>query len=103
MTRGELDLKLGQLETEVNALDAGLGDPLTAEAREVSVAWLRAQPSLDDTEYWERIRRFPKSLHFAPVLEARLQWLQKEAGYLEGLLEAAEEEHEAASVPIASK
>ncbi|MCA8936674.1 MAG: hypothetical protein KDB68_10795 [Planctomycetes bacterium] len=95
MTRGELDLKLGQLETEVNALDAGLGDPLTAEAREVSVAWLRAQPSLDDTEYWERIRRFPKSLHFAPVLKARLDWMQTEATYLEALLDSADEDPKA--------
>ncbi|MCG3183108.1 MAG: hypothetical protein ICCCNLDF_01192 [Planctomycetes bacterium] len=92
LTRGELDLKLQQVWTEVDALAASLGDPLAAEGRDVSVAWLRAVPALHDPEYWERIRRFPKSLHFAPVLEARLQWLQKEAGYLEGLLEAAEED-----------
>jgi penicillin-binding protein 2 len=92
LTRGELDLKLQQVWAEVDALAAGLGDPLSAEGRDVSVAWLRAVPALHDLEYWERIRRFPKSLHFAPVLEARLGWLQKEAGYLEGLLEAADED-----------
>ncbi|MCB9934393.1 MAG: hypothetical protein H6840_01780 [Planctomycetes bacterium] len=92
LTRGELDLKLQQVWTEVDALAETLGDPLAAEGRDISVAWLRAQPALHDPEYWERIRRFPKSLHFAPVLEARLQWLEKEAGYLEGLLEAADED-----------
>ena len=92
LTRGEFDLKLSQLETEVDALASTLDDPLSAPARDVSVAWLRAQPSLKDPEYWERIRRFPKSLHFAPVLAARLEWLEKEAGYLEGLIEAADED-----------
>ncbi|MCB9893650.1 MAG: hypothetical protein H6839_04300 [Planctomycetes bacterium] len=93
LTRGELDLKLSQIEVEVDTLVKEMGDPLTAEARDVSVAWLRAEPCLHDPEYWERIRRFPKSLHFAPVLAARLEWLEKEAGYLEGLLDAADEDN----------
>lgn len=90
LSRGELDLKLGQLELEVNTLLQALDDPLAAEARDVSMAWLRARPALTDPEYWERIRRFPKALHFAPVLRARLEWLEKEAEYLEALLDAAD-------------
>lgn len=89
MSRGALDLKLQQIEAEVNTLMHNLGDVTTAESRDVSLAWLRARPALRDPEYWERIRRFPKSLHFAPVLAARLQWLEKEAGYLEELNETA--------------
>jgi cell division protein FtsI/penicillin-binding protein 2 len=90
LTRGELELKLQPIETEVNTLMEGLGDPQWAESREVSIAWLRARPALTDPEYWERIRRFPKSLHFAPVLAARLDWLRKEAAYIEGLVDAAD-------------
>lgn len=92
MTRGELDLKLGLIEQEVTSLMDGLGDVQWAESRDVSVAWLRARPALMDPEYWERIRRFPKSLHFSPVLAARLEWLQKEAVYLEELLKAADDD-----------
>lgn len=92
MTRGELDLKLALIEQEVNALMHGLGDLQWAESRDVSIAWLRARPALRDPEYWERIRRFPKSLHFAPVLSARLEWLTKEATYLHDLLDAADED-----------
>lgn len=92
MTRGELELKLQLIEHEVGKLLEGLGDLQWADARDVSVAWLRARPAARDPEYWERIRRFPKSLHFAPVLAARLEWLQKEATYLYELLEAADED-----------
>ncbi|MBZ0138082.1 MAG: hypothetical protein K8I27_17130 [Planctomycetes bacterium] len=92
MSRGELEVKLQQLQMEVDSLMHGLGDLQWADARDVSVAWLRARPALRDPEYWERIRRFPKSLHFAPVLEARLQWLRREATYLEELVEAADED-----------
>lgn len=92
LTRGELDAKLKQLENEVDALFRNIGDPLTAEARDVGIAWLRAKPSLEDAEYWERIRRFPKSLHFAPVLKARLQWLETEASYLDAMLERADDD-----------
>ena len=92
MTRGELDMKLALIEQDVNALMHGLGDLQWAESRDVSIAWLRARPALRDPEYWERIRRFPKSLHFAPVLEARLEWLRLETTYLEDLLDAADED-----------
>ncbi|MCC7509579.1 MAG: hypothetical protein IT464_09405 [Planctomycetes bacterium] len=90
LTRAELDQKLNLLATEVNALADQVGDPVKADGRETSVAWLRAKPALTDPDYWERIRRFPKSLHFAPVLQARLEWLQKESEYLGGLLQAAD-------------
>jgi cell division protein FtsI/penicillin-binding protein 2 len=90
MTRGELDLKLTQIEAEVTALTPA--KVLTAPSRDVSLAWVRAVPAMKDPEYWERIRRFPKSLHFAPVLATRLAWFEKEAEYLEGLIEEADDD-----------
>jgi cell division protein FtsI/penicillin-binding protein 2 len=93
MTPGEFALQVELVETEVNALLAGLlkdGATLdTAPARDVSVAWLRARPALNDQEYWERIRRFPKSIHFEPVLRARLDWLRRESEYIKALLDQA--------------
>ncbi len=90
LTRGELDAKLQLLAAEVQALLDPLGDVTSAPARDVSLAWTRARPAMTDPEYWERIRRFPKSAHFAPVLRSRLDWLRKEAEYLRGILDAAD-------------
>lgn len=89
LTRAELDAKLELLAGEVNELAKPLRDITSAPSRDVSIAWLRARPALTDPEYWERIRRFPKSIHFAPVLKARHEWLAQEADYLETLLDAA--------------
>lgn len=89
LTRAELDIKLHYLVAEVSALDQGLGDVATAPTRDISVAWLRAKPALSDPDYWETVRRFPKSLHFAPVLRARLDWLGHEGEFLANLLKSA--------------
>jgi penicillin-binding protein 2 len=93
ITPGEFALQVELIETEINALLATLRNDATtletAAARDVSIAWLRARPALSDPEYWERIRRFPKSIHFAPVLRARLDWLRNEADFLKALLDEA--------------
>jgi cell division protein FtsI/penicillin-binding protein 2 len=89
LPRAELDFKLELIAREVEQLRRPLGDLTAAPSRDVSVAWLRARPALTDPEYWERIRRFPKSIHFAPVLKARVDWLEREADYLQAILKTA--------------
>ncbi len=89
LPRVDFDAQVAQVQTEVNALAAALGDVRKAPEKDVSAAWLRARPALSETEYWQRIVRFPKSVRFEPVLAARLQWRQKQAEYLQSLLDAA--------------
>jgi cell division protein FtsI/penicillin-binding protein 2 len=96
LPRAVFDQKVAQIQTEVEGLLAQLGNPAEAPARDVSVAWLRVKPALSDPEYWARIQRFPKSIHFAPVLRARLGWFEQEAQSLEALIEAAEESEDPA-------
>lgn len=90
VTREEFSLSISQVNAEVDALAAGVGDPAKAPERAVNKAWLRAKPALTDPEYWARIIRFPKSLHFEPVLAARLRWQEKQAETLQGMVDAAD-------------
>ncbi|MHC4840551.1 MAG: hypothetical protein ACYTDT_06245, partial [Planctomycetota bacterium] len=90
ISRPDFDRQIGLVMREVNGLMADLDDVQTAGGQDVSKAWNRAKPALNDPDYWERIRRFPKSVRFAPVLEARLNWLKQEAVYIEGLLDRAD-------------
>lgn len=92
LPRADFDLQVATVRAEVDALAQAMGDPANAPEKSVSAAWLRARPALTDTAYWERVVRFPKSLRFEPVLAARLHWLQKEAEYLQSLIEAADED-----------
>lgn len=88
LSREALLSKLTLIETEIDALAPR--ELLAAKGPEVAQAWLRAQPAATDPEYWSRVRRYPKSRVFEPVLAARLQWTQREADYLAALLDRAD-------------
>lgn len=88
--RADFDAQYALVRDEVDALAAEAGDFAKAPERQTSAAWLRARPALSDNEYWARIVRFPRSVHFEPVLAARLQWFEKEAETLQGLIDAAD-------------
>jgi len=92
LASSDFDLQVALVRAEIDALAHPLGDITKAPEKELSAAWLRARPALNDTTYWERIVRFPKSLRFEPVLAARLQWLEQEAEYLQSLLDTAGED-----------
>jgi len=83
----QIEAKLELVTTEVDGLQEELGDVLSAKANDVNVAWLRAKPALNDPEYWNRIKRYPRSVAFAPVLQARVTWSKHEAEFLGALIE----------------
>lgn len=89
LPRADFDACIAQVCAEVDALAHSLGSAETAPEKAVSHAWLRARPAMTETEYWDRIVRFPRSIALAPVLQARLQWQTTEAEKMQGLLDAA--------------
>ncbi|MCC6572204.1 MAG: hypothetical protein IT462_00305 [Planctomycetes bacterium] len=89
LTRESLLAKLTLIENEVDALMPA--DPKTAKGGDINAAWLRADPAVGDTEYWSKVRRYPRSLAFEPVLAARLAWAQREAEFLRVLAARAED------------
>ncbi len=90
-----IEEKLALVQAEVDGLLAELGDVTTARANDVNVAWLRAKPALSDSEYWNRVKRYPRSTAFLPALEARLKWSRHEAEYLQAMLQRAGDDRQA--------
>ncbi len=92
--REEIAARFELVAREVNAILGDL-DPATAKAALVNAAWLRIKPALTDPEYWSRVRRYPKSVAFLPVLEARVAWNKREQEFLAILLERARDDRQA--------
>lgn len=89
--RNVYDQKADQVFREVNALASALDDIETTKAADVSRAWLRGAPAMSDPDYWERVRRFPKSIHFAPILRTRLQYRHDIVEALTAMIEASDD------------
>ncbi len=89
--REEIAARFELVAREVDAILGDL-DPATAKAAQVNAAWLRIKPALTDPEYWNRVRRYPKSVAFLPVLEARGAWNRREQEFLAILLERARDD-----------
>ncbi len=70
VSRELLEAKLTVVEDEIEALISELGDPASASRPAIQRCFTRAMAASRDREYWERIRRFPKSIE----LEATLTW-----------------------------
>jgi cell division protein FtsI/penicillin-binding protein 2 len=84
--------RVGLVYAEVDAIAAGVGDVRGAERAPVQKAYSLANAALTDPEYWERIRRFPKSVALEPVLEARAKYAKEQLALAEAVLEALDDQ-----------
>ncbi len=87
----EFRASLELVYNEVSALRNSFSDPLKAPSTTVFRAYAMAKQALTNSEYWERIRRYPKSLSFLPVLHERLEQSQHLLQLLEALHDSIDE------------
>jgi len=67
----QIEMRIDIVEREINAIVQGLSS--SASQRQVQRAFTESMAASRDPEYWERIRRFPKSLALEPVLRHRIE------------------------------
>lgn len=77
--------QFGLVTYEVDGIIEKLGPIEDANPGDIYRAYVQAREALSMPEYWERIRRFPKSLKLEPALEVRAKLNEERAQWIEQL------------------
>ncbi|MCK6438661.1 MAG: hypothetical protein L6Q71_00485 [Planctomycetes bacterium] len=81
---------------EVDTIAATVGDWRSASRGAIQNAYNEARTALRDPEYWERIRRFPKSIMLEPLLVRRLELSKQRSDIIEALADNIDDHPELA-------